>query len=142
MTFWDSSALVPLVIAQRSTPTADAWAAADPQIVVWTLTEVEIVSALRRLVREGKLSEAQSVAAETLAEEILESAHVLTDVARVKPLAGRLLRTHSLRAAGALQLGAALAWADGDPAGLAFLTLDRRLAEAARREGFRVEPTA
>ncbi|MGB3551121.1 MAG: hypothetical protein WA993_10545 [Candidatus Binatus sp.] len=45
---------------------------------------------------------------------------------------------HSLRAADALQLGAALVAADGDPQSLELVTLDRRLADAARREGFPV----
>jgi predicted nucleic acid-binding protein len=45
---------------------------------------------------------------------------------------------HPLRAADALQLGAALFAADGDPQSLELVTLDRRLADAARREGFPV----
>ncbi len=44
--------------------------------------------------------------------------------------------THPLRAADALQLGAAIVAADGDTASLEFVTLDRRLADAALREGF------
>ena len=58
----------------------------------------------------------------------------------MKPRALRLLETHPLRAADALQLGAALYVAEEDPAGLEIVTLDSRLAEAARREGFRVLP--
>ena len=45
---------------------------------------------------------------------------------------------HPLRTADALQLGAALVAADGDPQSLELVTLDRRLADAARREGFPV----
>ena len=63
------------------------------------------------------------------------------DVERVKASARRLLRLHPLRAADALQLGAALAWADGAPEGLIVHTFDRRLAAAAEREGFRVIPS-
>jgi len=62
-------------------------------------------------------------------------------VERVKASARRLLRLHPLRAADALQLGAALAWADGAPEGLIVHTFDRRLAAAAEREGFRVIPS-
>lgn len=40
------------------------------------------------------------------------------------------------RAADGLQLAAALTWARGRPPGHAFVSLDARLAEAARREGF------
>lgn len=45
---------------------------------------------------------------------------------------------YALRAADALQLGAALVAADGDPQSLELVTLDRRLAEAALQEGFPV----
>ena len=48
----------------------------------------------------------------------------------------RFLRVHPLRAADALQLGAAFAAAEGRPSSLTVITLDERLAEAARREGF------
>jgi hypothetical protein len=50
----------------------------------------------------------------------------------------RLLRLHALRAADALQLAAAIVLADFDPKTLPFVTLDRHLGAAARREGFEV----
>jgi hypothetical protein len=131
---------VPLVVEQTSSAEAEAWLSADPEVVAWTLTGVEIVSALRRLVRDGVLQEAVVAEAEDLASELLRRSHVVADVERVKSLATRLLRVHALRAADALQLGAALAWADGDPAGQVLHTFDLRLALAARREGFRVIP--
>ena len=56
----------------------------------------------------------------------------------VKRLAERLVETHPLRAAHALQIGAALVAAESEPETLEFVTLDRRQAEAAEREGFRV----
>jgi predicted nucleic acid-binding protein len=43
---------------------------------------------------------------------------------------------HPLRAADALQLAAAVVAAEGIPASLSIVTLDERLAAAARREGF------
>jgi hypothetical protein len=49
-----------------------------------------------------------------------------------------VLLVHDLRAADALQLAAAIEAAEGRPRGLGFVTLDLRLADAARREGFRV----
>ena len=58
--------------------------------------------------------------------------------ARLRQTAERLLRVHPLRAADALQLAAAIVAADGDPETMAFMTLDERLALAARREGFPV----
>jgi predicted nucleic acid-binding protein len=56
-----------------------------------------------------------------------------------RELANRLSRTHPLRAADAMQLAAALVAAEERPASLRLVTLDDRLADAARREGFVVE---
>lgn len=110
--------------------------------MTWTLTPVEIVSALWRLVRDGALRERAARDAESVTEELLAHAHVVADVERVTGLARRLLRVHPLRAADALQLGAAILWADGHPGGLVMHTLDRRLGDAAGREGFRVVPAS
>lgn len=138
MRFWDTSAVLPLVVDQESSPEAERWVAADPGVVVWTLTRVEAVSALRRLVREDALEESDARRAEGVLEAILAQAHTVADIERVKDTACRLLRTHALRAADALQLGAALAWAGGAARGYVLVTLDRRLALAAEREGFDV----
>jgi uncharacterized protein len=141
MRFWDSSAIVPLVVRQTGSRESESWLAEDSQVVVWTLTSVEVVSALRRLVRDGALREAAARRAEDVTEELLEATHVVADLARAKTVARRLLRVHPLRSADALQLAAALAWADGAPAGHVLHTFDRRLALAAEREGFRVVPS-
>ena len=138
MRYWDASAIIPLIFEQTSSREAERWVAENPSIVVWTLTHVEAVSALRRLVREESLLESEAHRAEQVLEEVLARAHTVADVERVKETACRLLRTHALRAADAMQLGAALEWADGSARGLVFHTLDRRLALAAEREGFAV----
>ena len=107
-------------------------------MVVWTLTPVEVVSALRRLVRERAVSEDAARVAEIRLGEMMERCRVVIDVEVVKSLAARLLRLHSLRAFAALQLGAALHWTEGHPQGRMLHTLDSRLAQAAEREGFLV----
>jgi hypothetical protein len=140
--FWDSSALVPLVVRQPGSGDAERWLDEDAEVVTWSLTPVEVASALRRLVRDGELPERAARQAEDLTAAICVRTHVVSDVERVKGIALRLLRVHALRAADALQLAAALVWADGAPAGLVLHTLDRRLAMAAEREGFEVRPTA
>jgi uncharacterized protein len=140
MRFWDSSALVPLVVQQPLSPEVERWIAKDAAVVAWTLTPVELVSALRRLVRDGALAEQGAREAEGLARELIARAHIVSDVERVKTTTIRVLRVHALRAADALQLGAALAWSDGHAEGAILHTFDKRLAEAASREGFHVIP--
>ena len=140
MRFWDSSAVVPLLVAQPSSAAADSWIAQDADIALWTLTSVEVISALRRLVREGTVRESVAAKAEHRAEELVAASHVVVDVEGAKEAAHRLLRLHTLRAADALQLAAALLWARGAPNGRTLHTFDERLALAAVREGFHVSP--
>jgi hypothetical protein len=54
----------------------------------------------------------------------------------VRESALRFLRVHPLRAADALQLAAAFTASERRPASLQVVTLDERLADAARKEGF------
>ena len=138
MRFWDTSALVPIFIAERETRTVRRWLRHDGVVVVWSLTRVELLSALARRRRED------SGAARRLAagrRRILAAWPLWTEVTAVDAVrrqAERLVEMHPLRAADALQLAAALVAADHDPAGLTFVTLDQRQAEAAEREGFQV----
>jgi len=132
--------VVPLIVTQAASSQADGWLRDDPQLALWTLTAVELTSALRRLVREGLLAERQANVAEARVDELVAVSHVVVNVETVKSQARRLLRVHSLRAADAMQLGAALEWAGGRPSGRTFVTLDVQLGRAAAREGFRVIP--
>ena len=138
MRFWDSSAIVPLLIRQPQSARVDEWWVQDADVVLWTLSLVEVTSALWRLVRERAVSEADAQVAEVRAQELAAASRVVADVEGVKELARRSLRLHSLTAAGACQLAAALVWAGGRPQGKTLLTLDERLAASARREGFDV----
>ncbi|MGQ0701792.1 MAG: type II toxin-antitoxin system VapC family toxin [Gemmatimonadales bacterium] len=137
MRFWDSSALVPLVVPQRASERVDRWFRESP-LAMWTLTTVEVSSALWRLVREGTIREPDALRAEARVEELADGSHLVAEVEAVKSAARRLLRVHALRGADALQLGAALVWAAGYPHGKTLHTFDDRLALAARREGFEV----
>jgi predicted nucleic acid-binding protein len=58
----------------------------------------------------------------------------------VRRRAARLVAVHPLRAADALQLAAALLWCEEQPHNEVFVSLDGRLRDAARNEGFDVRP--
>jgi hypothetical protein len=136
--FWDSSAVIPLIVKQAGSERADEWLSVDADVVLWMLTPVEITSALWRLVRENVLGEEDAQRAEDRVREFTAASRTVIDVEAVKAVSERLLRVHVLRAADALQLGAALVWSAGRPQGRILYTLDDRLARAARREGFEV----
>ncbi len=119
-----------------------AIAADDPGMLVWWATEVECEAAIARLERDGKLErDATSVAIERL-DALAGSWHEVLPGELARRTARRLLRVHRLRAADALQLAAAVVAAEGQPASLEVVTLDDRLAEAGRREGFPVSGEA
>jgi uncharacterized protein len=137
--YWDSSAIIPLTVTEASTDAMRAIAEEDPVMCVWWATEVECVSALARLERDGALTDTATTAAVERLDLLAESWNEVQPVAAVRSAARRLLRVHALRAADALQLAAAVVAAEGQPASLVVVTLDERLAAAARREGFTVE---
>jgi predicted nucleic acid-binding protein len=138
MRFWDSSAIVPLVVAERSSAAILDELERDPDIVAWWATEVECVSALARLERDGRLDGPALAQALARLRALVDAWQEVQPITRIRQVAIRLLRVHELRAADALQLGAALAAAEDQPASLPIVTLDDRLGRAAEREGFRV----
>ena len=140
MRFWDSSAIIPLCLKEPTSEVVEDLAKTDEDLIVWWTTRVECFSAMARRYREGVLpinAERQARAAlTTLAGEWSE----VQPTELVRHRAERLLRVHSLRAADALQLAAALLWMEETNAGAEFVCLDQNLREAALKEGFTVLP--
>jgi predicted nucleic acid-binding protein len=134
--FWDSSAVVPLMVGEATTDAMRAIADEDPSMLVWWATPVECVSALARLERDGDLTGAAVAVAIERLDTLAEGWNEVQPVEAVRRAARRLLRVHRLHAADALQLAAAVVAAEGNAASLELVTLDDRLVEAARREGF------
>jgi uncharacterized protein len=138
--FWDSSAIVPTVIREPTTERMRALDADDPAIAAWWGTHVECMSAIARLVREGVLDAAGLNGAYQSLESVFSHVREIPPDEDIRTVAERLLNVHPLRAADALQLAAALAWAGERPLGFGFVSLDTRLREAALREGFSLFP--
>jgi predicted nucleic acid-binding protein len=134
--FWDASALVPTFIEESATPEVQSWQAADPLITIWIMTQVEVFSAIARRKREQPELAALWSRAIRDVNDMASRWTEIWDASATRLHAERIVMDHPLRAADALQLGAALVAADGDPQSLELVTLDRRLAQAARREGF------
>jgi predicted nucleic acid-binding protein len=136
--FWDTSALIPLVVAERHTARTERWLREDPDVVVWTLTRVEPLSALARRRREEPASARRLIEARRELMHAWDRWSEVTAVEAARRVAERIVESHPVGAADALQIGAAMVAAEGDPSSLDFVTLDGRQAEAAEREGFRV----
>ena len=136
MRYWDSSALVALLVEEKNTDECETWFSSDPQIATWWLSRVECASALNRLNRDGNLRDADLRLALSDLETLSNSFVEVLPVDAVRSIALRLLRSHPLRAADALQLASAVLAAGEDRRELEFVSYDARLVQAADREGF------
>jgi predicted nucleic acid-binding protein len=138
--FWDASAVVPLCLTQPESPIVRDLVVADPGLVVWWATRTECLSALLRGQRERRIGPEAIVRARAVLTRLAAEWSEVQPSEPVRARAERLLGVHALSAADALQLAAALLWCRGETAGNALISFDQRLREAARREGFVVEP--
>jgi uncharacterized protein len=138
--FWDTSALVPLIVDEPATDQIHRLLEEDPDVLVWMLTSVELLSTL------GRLGRATPELADLLpgvrldAMDLFRKWAAVTHIEGVRRRAERLVGVHPLTAADAMQLGAALLASGDRPETLGFVTLDQALGRAAQLEGFRVHP--
>ena len=105
-------------------------------MLVWWGSEVECVSALARLERDGGLAPQAITLSLKRLGRLAAGWHEIDPSDAIREAAVRFLRVHPLRAADALQLAAAFLAAERRPASLEMVTLDDRLANAAGKEGF------
>jgi predicted nucleic acid-binding protein len=138
--FWDSSALVPLVVRESRSPALEVLATGDPDMMVWWAGPVECGSAVHRLRREGAFTATEATQILAGLTAVLDAANTIGPSDAVCARALRLLAVHPLPAADALQLAAALLWTRDNPVGKEFVCLDERLSAAAAAEGFTVRP--
>lgn len=140
MKFWDSSAIVPLLVQEAASQSTENLLRHDPDLLVAWSASLECVSALCRKEREKALDAAGlSTALQRL--KILEDHwHEVVVSDQLKAVCRRLLRTHALRAADAVQLGSAIVACGNRPGKYELVTLDQPLKTIAEKEGFQVAP--
>ena len=110
----------------------------NERIVTWWGTSLECISAIARRQREGETSEIVAECYRRL-EEMRAGWQEVQASESLHRTAARLLKTHPLRAADALQLGAALLASNFEAHSARFLTEDARLKQAAEKEGFVID---
>ena len=138
--FWDSSALVPLLLAESRSEVLTSLLAGDAEPVIWWATPLECQSALQRRHRDQPFSSTELAGAIERLRLMVQHTDTIAPTDELRRRAARLLAFHPLRAADALQLAAALVWCEEQPQGETFVTLDDRLREAALKEGFTAQP--
>lgn len=138
MRFWDSSALVPVVFDEPTSAAMRRMAAEDDDAIVWTLSSVELLSALARVERSSQGLDDLLGGVRRDALDLVRRCRPVTQLDAVRQRAERLVSVHAISAADAIQLAAALVVSREQPETLEFVTLDKVLARAARLEGFPV----
>ncbi len=138
MRFWDSSAIVPLLVAETATSLVNTLLQSDDRISVWWGTRVECVAALARRERERSIAATAVHTAEQRLGLLRQEWDEVAPSSQLRDHALRLARAYPLRAADAFQLAAAHVAARTEAGSLQFVCLDQRLADAAAREGFSV----
>ncbi|MEK6406294.1 MAG: type II toxin-antitoxin system VapC family toxin [Acidobacteriota bacterium] len=136
--FWDTSGIVPLCCYQPQSARARQTSRIHARQVVWWATAVEAVSSFNRLKREGHITPSECRQALERLEHLRHRWNEIQPTEEVRHRAERLLSSHQLRAADALQLSAALVWCGNRPRGRVFIGADGNLSNAAEGEGFTV----
>ena len=106
-------------------------------IVAWTAV-VECASAVARAERDQLVTQEEAITAFARLDELARVWREVEPTDEVREVARRLLRTHRLRSADAVQLASATLAAERRPSSLTLVTLDDRLEAVAVREGFAV----
>jgi predicted nucleic acid-binding protein len=140
MKFWDSSAIVPLVVYEKETDYCLKILSDDQEMLIWCLSRLEVMSALCRRVRQGTLDEGYFLEAKRRLNDLVERAYEVKAIEKVRQRALRLLEVHPLSAADACQLASALVATQEDPDRLVILCFEQGLKNAATKEGFLVNP--
>lgn len=140
MRFWDSSALVPLLVSEASSDVIGRMYRDDRVIVVAWTTAIECVSACMRMHRARQLAEAHLARILERLRDLRSEWVVAEPTVDVAFTAERIVARHNLRAADAIQLASAIATGAPGQAPVDIVCLDRRLAHAASTEGFRILP--
>lgn len=145
-TYVDTSALVKRYVAEAGSAWVRRLVARPVHHVMYTaaLTEVEVRSALQRLVRAGRLDAAQAQRlTQRVTQHFTRRYQVIRITRTVVAQAGLVLERHPLRAYDAVQMACALTvrrlmHQRGLPPPL-FVAADATLLGAARAEGFLVD---
>ena len=109
-------------------------------MAVWWMTPVECLAAISRRERSGSIAHAEALHALAGLSDLASAWVEVPPTESLRDSARRIVRIHDVRTADAFQIAAAEALSEQRPEMLELVTLDERLALAARREGFPILP--
>jgi predicted nucleic acid-binding protein len=138
-TYFDASAMVKLLLVEEGSATAGRLWAQATEPFVSIVGYAELRGSVARAARGGRIADDDYTTARLELERMWGSLAAIRLDGRLTRLAGSLADRHALTALDAIHLASALSLRDpGED--VAFVTFDRRLAEAALAEGLTVLP--
>lgn len=142
MSFWDSSAIVPLCFKEPRL-SDEMWKllAGDTTMIAWWGTPIELTVAFMNQMRAGVITVEAVQRALAVMNELQRQWVEIVGSSATSVRAERVARVHPLPVTSVLQLAAALTWVyGGDPREYSFVSLDPELRRAAALEGFKILP--
>jgi uncharacterized protein len=136
--FWDSSAVLPLLIHDAFTSRSRHLLRLYPKMVFWWGMPAEVHGALVRLFRGKRITREALDAGLYHLQQLRLRCQEIQPVDRVRELAEECLDRFQIRSADALQLAAAMIWCHQKPRNRLFICYDSELTLAAQHCGFDV----
>ena len=129
-TFFDSSAFAKRYVEEAGGHLVDSLCQEATEVALSVLCVPEIISALNRRVREGLLTGREYAEAKQYLSHDIRDAVIVNLVPQVVSSCTKILETHPVRAADALQIACALEWETE-----LFISADKRQISAAKKSG-------
>ena len=140
MTYWDTSALCPLLRSERASDELELlFSQTDDPITSWIST-VEVLATQARWRDEGVMSAGELRRAEELWAEVSDRLYLVADPDAVERSARDLLSRRLLRGMDAIHLASWKVVAASETLPLPLVTLDKKLRAAGEAEGATVLP--
>jgi predicted nucleic acid-binding protein len=139
MRYWDSSALVPLLVEEPRSAAVIAALDDDPFVLTSVYATIEIASALWRRRHDGEMSLEEHQIVDRILADLSQTWIELPVSQQIIHGSVKVLSRHRLRSGDALQLATAIESARSHE-DITFVTLDEDLAAAAQSEGFPTLP--
>lgn len=137
--YFDTSAIVPLLVDEPATDHCTRLWNEASRIVCARLLYPEACAALARAVRMRRLTSAQMATATIELDDLAQQIDYIEITNEFAHTAGRLAKAHGLRGYDAVHLAAAVVIADND---VVFVTGDTELAAAAAARGLAIAVTS
>ncbi len=138
MAFWDSSAIVPLSVNEKSSRLARNLWRQFAKNFVWSESVVEVSSAFARLEREGKINKPTRLKLENRLLFVEAQWVKIETTSRIIEIGRTFPALYGLKAMDCLQLAAALVWCNEYPKNRNFIAGDGKLLKAAESAGFTI----